>query len=120
MKTRNGFVSNSSSSSFIIAVAKDDPRIDALEVAIEKDQNEEGYGETDFDEIHTKSGLKHYIRRNWCIDDDKQETSPGHMDKFESLDEGKILLTVDVDYNHRGTFDFIMTNFTSEEILDRD
>ena len=119
MKTRNGFVSNSSSSSFIISLLPDDPRLGALYDCCDEVIAETYQAETEINEITEHKELLHFFQRNWnAKSKSPDELIANHKEMFDALEQGHVIIDIDVDYYHQDLFDFISSNFDSEIYLE--
>jgi len=100
MKTRQGFVSNSSSSSFIVAAEKGENEKISLTLEVDLGQ----YGAR----ITSKEELDEYVREEYMYNDDETleeflEDDPWLKDKYEkilvALEKGKVVFWGSASYN---------------------
>ena len=102
MKNRKGFVSNSSSSSFILAIKKDASKcehcgredIDFLQLV--RDAGESDY-ESSINEVGAE-GVIYDIKNDWCDDDDKKFV----IDKIEDKNRDKTyqIVSISISYHN--------------------
>ena len=118
MKIRNGFVSNSSSSSFIIA-AKDEP----LKVVMEVDLNSFS------DKITTKQELEYKIKSTYGWDkatlkeifEDDEWLEENYIKALEAIEAGKIIYWGSASYNETNDpIEFMIGNGGLSNIKDID
>ena len=90
MKTRNGFVSNSSSSSFIVAVSKNNKNTSAkITITLEVDLAK--YGTT----IETVEELIKYFCKEMYVDIDKLKQHKDYIACKRAIESGKVVIMGD-------------------------
>ena len=102
MKIRQGHVSNSSSSSFIVVI-KDDEELDKLETLWDL------VGESDLDVLKTKEELQDHLLDSWggrgdtfesMMSDCWGDKTPSWLSRaYQALSTGCYIADMDVDYN---------------------
>jgi hypothetical protein len=117
MKIRTGFVSNSSSSSFVVAVSKcnvcshcgrgDEDVLDLIEQSVKANDD----GETSIDSVDKVNVIK-YIKESWYYDGRSKEL----ISKIEGLDSNVKVAYINVSY-HNEFLNRMLRNSKNVEIL---
>lgn len=131
MKIRKCFVSNSSSSSFIISVNSENEKVTVELDLIEFFKNVGGYGDNALRcVLKTKEDVEKYILQysefdtikeflkndNQYYDDEKEQ----YHNMIEKINEGKIIFVLSVGYDQTDLFSMVVKNSKNIEVITED
>jgi len=112
MKIRNCHVSNSSSSSFIIALDKDSPEYNKVRMMTNSCHwDEDWFEDTKIDKkCHRLDELMDHIRRtrmdSTTTEEEMREAFPR---EFAAIEDHKVVMFIRVDYSHERLYDYLET-----------
>ena len=111
MKYRKGFISNSSSSSFIISTKSDKEKIKVEIDLIEFIENCGEYGESGLTRIfRTENDILKYIKEYYCYDsieefiEDDEDQQEKINEMKQQINEGNIIICCDIGYDKTSQF----------------